>query len=179
MRGVMLQGGCSGPGRLGPTMTTLDGLNDDFREVIVELADAGVEFVIVGAFALAFHGAPRASGDIDLFVRSSEANANRVFAALQRFGVPLAAHGVAASDFAQPGTVYQIGLPPRRIDVLTQISGVGFDEAWTARTEARVDGRVVAVIGLDQLVKNKLAAGRPKDLADVARLRRTSAGDRG
>src|SRR6266545_367431 len=97
---------------------TLEGLHEDFRDLLVLFADAGVEFVIVGAYALAFHGAPRASGDIDLFVRPSAANARRVFAALGRFGAPLESSGVAAADFAQPGAVYQIGLPPRRIDVL-------------------------------------------------------------
>jgi hypothetical protein len=129
-----------------------------------------VEFVVVGAYALAFHGAPRASGDIDLFVRPSENNAERVFEALHRFGAPLAAHGVTASDFSRPGTVYQIGLPPRRIDVLTEISGVTFDEAWASRVEVEVDGRAAFIIGREQFLRNKTAAGRPKDLADVARL---------
>jgi hypothetical protein len=149
---------------------TLEGLNDDFRDVVVQFADSGVEFVIVGAFALAFHGAPRASGDIDLYVRPSDENAARVYAALLRFGAPLPAHGVAASDFAREGTVYQIGLPPRRIDVLTQISGVTFDEAWASRTTVDVAGRGVCIIGREALLKNKTAAGRPKDVADVARL---------
>ena len=88
---------------------TLEGLNEDFRDLLVLLADAGVEFVIVGAYALAFHGAPRASGDIDLFVRPSPVNAQRVFDALARFGAPLQAAGVTAVDFAQPGA----GLPGR------------------------------------------------------------------
>ena len=105
---------------------TLEGLNEDFRDLLVLLADGGVEFVIVGAYALAFHGAPRASGDIDLFVRPSPVNAQRVFDVLARFGAPLESAGVAAADFAQPGAVYQIGLPPRRIDLLTEISGLTF-----------------------------------------------------
>jgi hypothetical protein len=153
---------------------TLEGLNDDFRDVVVQLADAGVEFVIVGAYALAFHGAPRASGDIDVYVRPSEDNAARVHAALLRFGAPLTANGVGAADFAREGTVYQIGLPPRRIDVLTQISGLGFDEAWASRIAVGVDGRRVYVIGREALLKNKTSAGRPKDLADVARLKKSS-----
>ena len=106
---------------------TLEGLNEDFRDLLVLLADGGVEFVIVGAYALAFHGAPRASGDIDLFVRPSPANAQRVFDVLVRFGAPLESAGVTAADFTSPGTVYQIGLPPRRIDLLTEISGLTFD----------------------------------------------------
>jgi predicted nucleotidyltransferase len=149
---------------------TLEGLNDDFRDVVVQFADAGVDYLIVGAFALAFHGAPRASGDIDIFVRPSDENAARVYEALLRFGAPLQAHGVAAADFAKVGTVYQIGLPPRRIDVLTQISGVAFDEAWASRAEVEVEGRRVHIIGREALLKNKTTAGRPKDLADVARL---------
>ena len=152
---------------------TLDGLNEDFRDLLVLLADAGVEFVIVGAYALAFHGAPRASGDIDLFVRPSAVNAGRVFDVLARFGAPLHSAGVTAADFAQPGAVYQIGLPPRRIDLLTEISGVTFDEAWASRTTAEVDGRTVSFIGREALIKNKEASGRPKDAADVARLRKT------
>ena len=153
-------------------MTTLDGLNPDFRDVLVAFADAGVEFVIVGAYALAFHGAPRASGDIDLLVRPSPPNASRVFDALVRFGAPLQAAGISTADFARSDVVYQIGLPPRRIDVMTQISGVSFDEAWAARVSADVDGRAVGVIGRATLMKNKEAAGRPKDLADIARLKR-------
>lgn len=155
---------------------TLEGLNEDFRDLLVLLADAGVEFVIVGAYALAFHGAPRASGDIDLFVRPSAVNAGRVFDVLVRFGAPLQSAGVAAADFAQPGAVYQIGLPPRRIDLLTEISGVTFDEAWASRTAAEVEGRTVSFIGREALIKNKEASGRLQDVADVARLRKTRPG---
>jgi hypothetical protein len=151
---------------------TLEGLHEDFRDVLVLFADAGVDFVIVGAYALAFHGAPRASGDIDLFIRPSPPNARRVFDALARFGAPLESAGVTAADFTLTGTVYQIGRPPRRIDVMTEISGVTFDEAWESRVIAEVDGRPVGFIGKSALVRNKEAAGRPKDIADVARLRR-------
>jgi hypothetical protein len=151
---------------------TLEGLNEDFRDLLVLLADAAVEFVIVGAYALAFHGAPRASGDIDLFVRPTPENASRLVTALARFGAPLESAGVTATDFAQPGTVYQIGLPPRRIDLLTEISGVTFDEAWASRVAAEVSGRTVAFIGRAALLRNKEATGRAKDLADAARLRR-------
>jgi hypothetical protein len=89
---------------------------------------------------------------------------------LTAFGAPLRSHGVTADDFARAGTVYQIGLPPRRIDVLTQISGLDFDEAWASRVEADLDQRRVHFIGREAYIKNKLAAGRPKDLADAARL---------
>jgi predicted nucleotidyltransferase len=151
-------------------MTISDGLNEDFRDLLIELADAGVDFVIVGAFALAFHGAPRASGDIDIFVRPEPTNASRLVKALLRFGAPLDSAAVSEEDFARPGLVYLIGLPPRRIDILTEISGVSFDEAWASRESAEVDGRPVHIIGRETFLKNKAASGRPKDLADVARL---------
>ncbi|MEA2699638.1 MAG: hypothetical protein QOI66_3909 [Myxococcales bacterium] len=153
---------------------TIDGLNDDFRDFLHDLVDAGVDFVIVGAYALAFHGAPRASGDIDVFVRPTIENARRVIAALIRFGAPLNSAHVSEEDLARPGTVYQIGLPPRRIDLLTQISGVTFDEAWASREPTTLDGRTVCFVSRDTFLKNKKAAGRPKDLADVARLDRSS-----
>jgi hypothetical protein len=151
---------------------TLEGLNEDFRDLLVLLVDAAVDFVIVGAYALAFHGAPRASGDIDVFVRPTPENARRLVSALSRFGAPLATAGVTAADLSQPGTVYQIGLPPRRIDLMTAITGVTFDEAWASRISAEVDGRAVSFIGRAALLKNKEATGRPKDAADVARLRK-------
>jgi hypothetical protein len=151
---------------------TLEGLHEDFRDLLVLFADAGVEFVIVGAYALALHGAPRASGDIDLFVRATQDNAERVFAALARFGAPLEAAGISAADFARPALVYQIGLPPRRIDVLTEISGVSFDEVWESRLTADVEGRPIGFIGRAALLKNKRAAGRPQDIVDAARLDR-------
>jgi hypothetical protein len=153
----------------------LERLHDDFRDLLILFADGGVEFVIVGAYALALHGAPRASGDIDLFVRASPDNAERVLAALSRFGAPLAGAGISAADFARPGLVYQIGLPPRRIDVLTEISGVTFEEAWASRATADLEGRAIAFIGRAALIKNKRAAARPQDLADAARLERMSA----
>jgi hypothetical protein len=127
---------------------------------------------VIGAYALAFHGAPRASGDIDLFVRPSAVNARRVFDVPVRFGAPLHSAGVTDTDFAQPGAVYQIGLPPRRIDLLTEISGVTFDEAWGSRATAEVEGRTVSFIGREALIENKEASGRLEDIADVARFRK-------
>ena len=150
---------------------SLDELNPDFLDLLRTLADADVEFVVVGAYALSFHGAPRASGDIDIFVRPTPGNAAKVWRALLAFGAPLSAAGVVEADFEKPDLVYQIGLPPRRVDVLTSISGVSFDEAWASRVAATVAGRTVHFIGRDMFIRNKLAAGRPKDLADAARLR--------
>ena len=150
----------------------LRNLNEDFRDLLLEFADGKVVFVIVGAFAVAYHGVPRATGDMDVFVKPSPENARRVFDALVRFGAPLASAGVKPEDFETPGIVYQIGQPPRRIDVLTEISGVSFDEAWATRQSVHFEGRVVHFIGRDELLRNKKAAGRPKDLADLFRLRK-------
>jgi hypothetical protein len=152
----------------------LDSLNPDFRDLLLAFSDGEVEFLIIGAYALSFHGAPRASGDIDIFVRASPANASSVWKALVAFGAPVEAAGVVQSDFEKPNLVYQIGLPPRRIDVLTTISGVSFDEAWATRAPADIDGRTIYFIGRDVFLRNKEAAGRPKDLADAARLRLSS-----
>jgi hypothetical protein len=153
-------------------MTTVGELNEDFRDFLLALVAEGVEFVIVGAYALALHGVPRSTGDIDVFVRPSVANADRVWRSLVRFGAPVEAAGVAPADFTVRGTVYQIGLPPRRIDLLTEISGVSFEEVWASREPAALDGHVVHFIGKEAFLRNKEASGRPKDLADAARLKR-------
>lgn len=152
-------------------------LNDDFRDMLQALVACGVEFVIVGAHALATHGLPRATGDIDILVRPSDENADRVMAALARFGAPVEAHGVTKGDFATPGRVYQLGLPPRRIDLLTEITGVSFEEAWRTRVKINLGGVDVSVLGLACLLKNKRATGRDKDLLDVRTL--TSSTQRG
>ena len=148
-------------------MTVEEGLNQDFLDILDAFTRANVEFLVVGAHALAAHGIPRATGDLDVWVRPSHANAERVVSALTNFGAPLAMHGVVTEDFTRPGTVYQIGLPPRRIDVLTQISGVEFDVGWTSRITVVVRGAPVGFLGRDALITNKRAAGRDKDLVDV------------
>lgn len=145
-------------------------LNDDFRDLLACLREAEVAFVIVGAHALAAHGLPRATGDLDVLVRPDGDNARRVYRALAAFGAPLESHGVTVDDFAAPETVYQLGLPPRRIDLLTSISGVTFEDAWSTRVTISVGGDEVAFLGRDALIANKRAAARPKDLADVAAL---------
>jgi hypothetical protein len=152
-------------------MTTLREMNADFRDLLLAFGAEEVEFVVVGAYALALHGAPRFTGDLDVFVRPSTDNAAKVWRALARFGAPIEAASVRPSDFETPGIVYQIGLPPARIDILTEISGVTFDEAWATRESADLDGARVHFIGRDAFLRNKRAAGRPKDLADAARLK--------
>lgn len=149
----------------------MPGLNEDFADLLAALLEAEAAFVIVGAHALAAHGVSRAAGGLDILVRPSRGNARRVHEALLRFGAPVANHGLTEADLATPGMLYQIGLPPRRIDILTQVSGVDFDEAWTRRVEREVDGLRLAFLGLSDLVANKRASGRPKDLLDVELLR--------
>ena len=141
-------------------------LNPDFRDMLSALSEHEVEYMVVGAYALAFHGLPRATGDIDIWVRCSPENASRVCEALTSFGAPLA--GIAVEDFAEPGNIVQIGVAPRRIDILTSIDGVEFDHAADNRVTASIDGIRVPIIGRQQLVDNKRAAGRPQDIADLA-----------
>jgi hypothetical protein len=147
-------------------------LNEDFVDLLRCLLDGHVEFVIVGAHALAAHGLPRATGDLDVLVRPTPDNSGRIVASLEKFGAPMAAHGVSRSDFEIPENVYQIGLPPRRIDLLTSISGVSFEEARDSQIVIHLDGMDLPVLGRAALVKNKRAAGRPKDLVDVEMLER-------
>jgi hypothetical protein len=144
--------------------------NEDFVDLLDCLSAAGADFIVVGAFALAQHGLPRATGDLDVLVRPSGPNAAKVYDALVRFGAPVGAANVSAEDFARQGTVYQMGVVPRRIDILTEISGVSFDEAWGSRMERVVNGRRVSFLGRDALLRNKHASGRTKDLADVEAL---------
>jgi hypothetical protein len=148
-------------------MSDYPGLNDDFRDLLAAFSSAGVAFVIVGAHAMAVHGVPRATGDLDVMVRPTADNALRVLAALRAFGAPIAAHGVTADDFSREGTVYQMGVPPRRIDILTAISGVSFEDVWRDRASATVDGLTLDFIGRSTLIANKRAAARDKDLVDV------------
>jgi glycine cleavage system aminomethyltransferase T len=142
-------------------------IHADFEDALAALCDVGAEFLVVGAYAMSFHGVPRATGDIDVLVRPSPENAERVWRALAAFGAPLEAAGLTLDDLVTPGTVYQMGVAPRRIDVLTSISGVTFDEAWSSRVPFQLASRTIHFIGREALVRNKQASGRPKDLADL------------
>lgn len=148
-------------------------LPDDFRDLLLELVDARAEFVVLGGHAVAFHGHPRATKDLDILVRADQRNAERVYRALAAFGAPLASFEVTAADFASYDGVLQIGLPPRRIDILNRADGITFDEAVAAGDAFEVDGHRIPVIGRDALLKNKRAAAREQDLADLAALTRT------
>jgi hypothetical protein len=143
-------------------------LNSDFRDILSTFIAEGVEFLLVGAYAMAVHGVPRATGDIDLWVRTSPENASRIWNALAKFGAPVS--NVSVHDLAAAGLIYQIGVTPRRIDVITSIDGIGFDEAWANHIEVLIDGLTIPVLGRKELIRNKRAAGRPKDLADLALL---------
>jgi len=146
---------------------TIPRLHRDFEDFLHALCDAAADFLVVGAYAMAFHGVPRATGDIDVLVRPTPDNARRVWQALVSFGAPLAAAGLTVEDLHTPGTVYQMGVVPRRIDVLTDITGVTFDEAWSTRVAREIAGSTIHFIGRDALARNKRATGRPKDLADL------------
>ncbi|HEX5009703.1 MAG TPA: nucleotidyltransferase [Planctomycetota bacterium] len=144
-------------------------LAKDLREFIESLNSHGVEFVVVGAHAVAFHGHPRFTGDLDLLVRPAPENAERVIAALRAFG--FTSPGLSAADFLRPDSVVQLGVAPNRIDLLTSITAVGFDEAWAGRAAGALGGPPVSFLGYDALLKNKLATGRSRDAEDVARLK--------
>ena len=149
-------------------------MNRDFVDMLSALSEAEAEFLVVGAHALAAHGHPRATGDLDIWVRSSGENADRVWAALVEFGAPLS--DLSREDLQQDDIVFQIGVPPSRIDLLTSISGVTFDDAWAGRLEVQIEGLVVPVLGRAALIANKRASGRPKDIADLAALGEEEAG---
>ena len=140
----------------------------DFADLLRAFIDHEVRFLIIGAYALAVHGRPRATGDLDLWVDATPENAARTMRALQAFGAPLA--DLREADLATPGVVFQIGIAPVRIDILTSVSGVSFGEAWPARVAAEFAGVDVPVIGRAHLIANKRALGRPRDVVDVQEL---------
>lgn len=140
-------------------------INRDWIEALRLFIEEGVQFLIVGAHARARYARPRATGDLDLWVNPTPENATRVIRALTRFGAPM--ESVSAKDFESDDTVFQVGVPPLRLDILSGISGVSFNEAWPHRETGLVEGLSVCYIGREQFLKNKRATGRPKDLADV------------
>jgi hypothetical protein len=145
---------------------------DDFRDLLTTFADEKVDFVVIGGWALALHGYGRATDDLDVLIRPSPENATRVFAALVRFGAPVAMHGVTQGLFTQDGYGYRMGVKPHLIEILTKIDGVEFDEVIADGKQFELDGRLIPYIGREALLKNKRAAGRPKDLADADWLER-------
>jgi hypothetical protein len=146
-------------------------LTRDLKEFIELLNAHGVEYLIVGGWAFGFHATPRYTGDLDFFVRCDSENARRLRLALADFG--FAELSGFEESFRQPDRILQFGLPPNRIDILTQISGVSFADAWSSAVRAELGGLPVLMISRECLVRNKVAAGRPKDIADVEALRKT------
>jgi hypothetical protein len=140
-------------------------VNPHFRGILSALSAEGAEFLVVGAYALAVHGLPRATGDLDIWVRPSAENAERVWRALVRFGAPLS--GFQRTDFTDREIVCRMGLPPSQIDLLTSISGVEFETSWPNRLTCTVEGVEVFVIGVADQIQNKRSANRPKDHLDA------------
>lgn len=147
-------------------------LPEDFADLLIELSVAKAEFLLVGGWAVILYGHVRATDDMDLFLRPTVANSARVFAALEAFGAPLRAHAVTPEHFATEGDAYRFGLAPLKIEILTKISGVTFDEALMGAGTFDLDGRPIPYIGKAALIANKKSAGRLKDLADVEELER-------
>ncbi|MEX2606237.1 MAG: nucleotidyltransferase [Kiritimatiellia bacterium] len=140
-------------------------LNKDFKEFLELLNKHDVDYMVVGGFALAFHGAPRYTGDIDIWIRSDQENADLLIQALHEFGFSLP--DLTAEDFCEPDQIVQLGLPPVRIDLLTSISGVTWTEAYSDIMREMFQGIHIPFIGKKAYLKNKHASGRPKDLADI------------
>jgi hypothetical protein len=132
------------------------------------LNDEGADYLVVGAYALGIYLPPRATGDLDILVRPTKENAEKVWRALIRFGAPR--RDLNLEDLSTPDIVFHFGIAPQRIDILTSITGVTFEEAWQGRTQTTINQISVAILGREQLLTNKRATGRPKDLADAAYL---------
>ncbi|MDO8545186.1 MAG: nucleotidyltransferase [Opitutaceae bacterium] len=132
----------------------------------------GVEYLVVGGYAVGYHGFVRATGDLDVFVRSSPQNAESLLAAFKDFGFDVPE--LTPAVFLEPGKIVRIGVPPLRLEVMNEISGVTFDDCFGKRAEEVIDGLRVCFIDRESLLLNKRAAGRPKDLADVEALTRTA-----
>lgn len=142
-------------------------VNEDYRDILNALVKQRARFLVVGAHAMAAHGYPRATVDIDLWIDPTPDNAERVWQALAEFGAPLDSLEITRDDFVREDMVVQFGLPPNRVDILTGVSGLRFQSAWANRIEAIVDGVRVPVISMADLVENKRSTGRAKDQADV------------
>jgi len=144
-------------------------LNKDYKEMLQSLLDNEVEFLIVGAYAMAIYGYPRATGDLDLWILTSNENADRTYRALVQFGAPL--DKIDTKSFSEEGIVFQIGVAPCRIDILTHIDGVDFEQAYHRRKVINIEGTKVPIIAKEDLIRNKEATGREKDKLDSQLLR--------
>jgi hypothetical protein len=140
-------------------------LNRDFIDILSAFSKEKVDYIVVGGYAIAFHGFVRGTGDIDLWIRNSNENTERVWAALKAFGAPLS--DLSINDLQTPGMVFQMGLPPNRIDIINRVEGLQFEEAWPNRTFVELHELTIPIAGKPELLKNKRAMNRPKDMADI------------
>jgi len=143
-------------------------LNEDYRDILLALSDEKVKFLLVGAYAMAAHGYPRATMDIDIWVMPTQQNAVAVQEALRRFGAPL--DNLTLEDLQKDGTIFQIGVAPRRIDIITSASGLQFRETYDRSLLVNLEGIEVHIPAIDDLIRNKRASGRSKDIADAEAL---------
>ena len=149
----------------------------EFKELLSIFNARSVRYLVVGGYAVSLHAQPRTTQDIDIFIAVDPQNASQVYTALQEFGAPL--EGLRPQDFAERGKFFRMGRAPLAVDILPEIDGINFEEAWPNRLEALVDpasGMKAFFISSDHLIRNKLASGRPQDLADVAALRDATKG---
>ena len=143
-------------------------LNSDYKDMLHVLLGNNVKFLLVGAYAMGAHGYPRATGDMDIWVEPTAENSVRVYRSMETFGALL--HEIDETTFATPNIVFQIGVAPRRIDIITTISGVGFDDAYQQRQVLEMEGMSIPILSLGDLIRNKRATGRDKDRLDAERL---------
>ncbi len=145
-------------------------VNPDFRDLFATLNGVGAEYLVIGAHALAVHGAPRFTKDLDILVQCTEGNAEKVWKALEEFGAPLGS--LRPADLHTPGLMFQIGIAPNRIDILTSADGIEFSSAWSGKLDAHYGDQPIWILGRDELIANKAATARPQDLVDIESLRR-------
>ncbi len=145
-------------------------VNRDFKDLFAALNAAAASYLLVGGYAVAFHAEPRFTKDLDVWIDPTPENSLRVLEALTSFGAPL--RDLTAADLTEPGLVFQIGVPPNRIDIVTSIEGVSFEEAWNGRAQTVYGDETVTVIGRQELIRNKRASRRPQDLLDLELLER-------
>lgn len=143
-------------------------LNPDYRDILSAFEKENVDYLVIGAYAVAVHGHPRATGDIDLWVRPTPVNAKRVLRALEQFGAPLSE--VDEQDLQDTDLVFQIGVSPRRIDIRTSVEGLAFVDTWKDRITVELEGVTIPVVSKEHLIQNKRALGRHQDLADIENL---------
>lgn len=146
-------------------------MNSDFSDLLRLMDQFQVRFLVVGGYAVIRHTEPRFTKDLDLWIEATAENAERCYRALASFGAPLA--GLGPLDFTQQGYIYQMGVPPFRVDILMSLRGIEFVEAWQRRDVQNIDGLSIAFLSKPDLIESKLRAGRPQDLLDVEQLRKT------